>query len=103
MKQKQQDDAKIALDKESPKKHENFSAKVELARNIQTEQKKLKDKSLEELKNMIIPTDKNKLNEISKKLGIELGGLETKKTIERIVGNEKELQELTNKFTEKSE
>lgn len=81
----------------------NIPAKVEIALNIQEEQKKLRKKNLEELKTTIIPVDKSKLSEVSKKLGIEVGGLEIKKEIDKLLNDEKELQNLKSKFIDKSE
>lgn len=81
----------------------NIPAKVEIALNIQEEQKKLRNKNLEELKTTVLPIDKSKLTEVSKKLGIEVGGLEIKKEIEKLLNDEKELQNLKSKFIDKSE
>jgi len=81
----------------------NIPAKVEIALNIQEEQKKLRNKNLEELKTTVLPIDKSKLTEVSKKLGIEVGGLEIKKEIDKLLNDEKELQNLKSKFIDKSE
>jgi len=81
----------------------NIPAKVEIALNIQEEQKKLLNKNLEELKTTVLPIDKSKLTEVSKKLGIEVGGLEIKKEIDKLLNDEKELQNLKSKFIDKSE
>lgn len=82
---------------------ENMSAKVEIAINIAKEQQKIKQQSLEDFNSLNIPTDKEKLLEISKKLGIELSGFDIKKQINNIMNNDKELEKLKNKFTSPSE
>jgi hypothetical protein len=75
-----------------------MSAKIELAMNLAEEQKKIKTQNLHELESINMPKDLSKLNEISKKLGIEKGGLETKQAIERLLADEEYLDKLKRKF-----
>ncbi len=78
-------------------------AKVEIAMNIANEQKKFKEQSLEEFNTLSLPSDSEKLYEISKKLGIEMGGFEIRKQMEKIMKNDKTMEELKNKFTNRAE
>ncbi len=83
--------------------HNRVPAKIEIAMNIVNEQKKIRSKSLSEFNSISLPTDVEKLNEISKKLGIEMGGFEIKKKIDEIMINEKEKENLKNKFLNRPE
>ena len=76
----------------------NVNAKLQLAMHLADEQKKIKAQNLENLKNSTIPSDKKKLSEVSRKLGIEKGGLETKAAMEKILKDKNKLKKLTDKF-----
>lgn len=78
-------------------------ARVEIALNIAKEQKRIKEQSLDEFNSILLPTDIEKLNEISKKLGIEMGGFEIRKQIDKIMKSDKEMEELKYKFTNRTE
>ncbi|HRP01820.1 MAG TPA: hypothetical protein PLE30_04140 [Candidatus Kapabacteria bacterium] len=83
--------------------HISMPAKIEMAMNIAKEQKKFKEQSLEEFNSISLPTDVEKLNEISKKLGIEKSGIELRKHMESIMDNNKEIEKLKDKFTNRQE
>lgn len=91
-----EDEYEKHTDTNSNKQH--ISAKIELAMNLAEEQKKIKTQNLHELESISMPKDFSKLNEISKKLGIEKGGLETKQAIERLLADEEFLDKLKRKF-----
>jgi hypothetical protein len=91
-----EDEFEIYNDSSQNKQH--ISAKIELAMNLAEEQKKIKTQHLHELESINLPKDLSKLNEISKKLGIEKGGLETKQAIERLLADEEYLDKLKRKF-----
>jgi hypothetical protein len=91
-----EDEFETLKEKSSPKPI--ISAKIELAMNLAEEQKKIKTRNLHELENINMPKDLSKLSEISKKLGIEKGGLETKQAIERLLADEDYLEKLKRKF-----
>ncbi len=76
----------------------NINAKLQLAMHLAEEQRKIKNQNLENLKESSIPTDKRKLSEVSKKLGIEKGGLETKVALEKILKDKDNLKKLSDKF-----
>lgn len=76
----------------------NVNAKLQLAMHLAVEQRKVKTQNLENLKTANIPTDKKKLSEVSKKLGIEKGGLETKAAMEKILKDKDKLKKLNDKF-----
>lgn len=83
--------------------HNKLPAKIEVAMNIAQEQKRIKEQSLEEFNALSLPTDIEKLNEISKKLGIEMSGFEIRKQMDKIMKSSKEMEELKNKFTNRTE
>lgn len=85
------------------KQRTQMPAKVEIAMNIANEQKKFKEQSLEQFNALSLPSETDKLFEISKKLGIEMGGFEIRKQMEKIMRNDKEMEELKNKFTNRTE
>lgn len=85
------------------KQRTQIPAKVEIAMNIANEQKKIKEQSLEEFNAISLPSESDKLFEISKKLGIEMGGFEIRKQIEKIMKSDKEIEDLKNKFTNRIE
>jgi uncharacterized protein with PQ loop repeat len=74
------------------------NAKLQLAMHLADEQRKIKTQNLENLKLSTIPSDKKKLSEVSKKLGIEKGGLETKVALEKILKDKDKLRKLSDKF-----
>ncbi len=76
----------------------NINAKLQLAMHLADEQRKIKSHNLETLKTATIPSDKKKLSEVSKKLGIEKGGLETKAAMEKILKDKDKLKKLNDKF-----
>lgn len=76
----------------------NVNAKLQLAMHLADEQRKIKTQNLENLKTSTIPSDKKKLSEVSKKLGIEKGGLETKLALEKILKDKDKLRKLSDKF-----
>lgn len=76
----------------------NVNAKLQLAMHLADEQKKIKSLNIESLKSSPIPSDKKKLTEISKKLGIEKGGLETKAALEKLIKDKDKLKKLSDKF-----
>lgn len=76
----------------------NVNAKLQLAMHLADEQRKIKAQNIENLKATSIPNDKKKLAEVSQKLGIEKGGLETKSAIEKILKDKSKLKNLNDKF-----
>lgn len=74
------------------------NAKLELAMHLADEQRKIKAQNIDALKTYLIPNDKKKLAEVSKKLGIEKGGLETKAALEKILKDKDKLKKLNDKF-----
>jgi tetratricopeptide (TPR) repeat protein len=76
----------------------NMNAKLQLSIHLAEEQRKIKSQNIENLKNTTIPTDKKKLSEISKKLGIEKGVLETKAAMEKILKDKDKMKKLNDKF-----
>ncbi|MBX3042628.1 MAG: hypothetical protein KIT33_00890 [Candidatus Kapabacteria bacterium] len=86
---------------ESYKKSEsqsNVNAKLQLAMHLAEEQRRIKTQNIESLNSTSIPNDKKKLSEISKKLGIEKGGLETKLAMEKLMKDKNLLKKLSEKF-----
>ena len=81
----------------------SLPAKVELALHLQQEQNKLKRKSLENIDEKMLLANPKKLTETAKKLGIDIGMLETKQSIEKIKQSKDQLDELGKKFKEKGE
>lgn len=94
----------LAIMQENIKKSETNNAKiqkqlptVELASRLADEQKKIKEKQLSNLPE-ILELDENKINAISKKIGIEKSGLETRQTLNKIENDEEEISKLSRKF-----
>ena len=94
----------LAIMQENIKKSETNNAKtqkqlptVELASRLADEQKRIKEKQLSDLPE-ILELDENKINAISKKIGIEKSGLETRKTLNKIENDEEEISKLSKKF-----
>lgn len=79
----------------------SLPAKVELALHLQQEQNKLKRKNLENIDDKLLNANPKKLAETAKKLGIDVGMLETKQAIENIIKNKDSLDEFSKKFKEK--
>lgn len=77
----------------------NINAKLQLAMHLADEQRKIKSHNLENLRTASIPSDKKKLSEVSKKLGIERGGLETKAAMDKILKDKDKLKKLNDKFS----
>ena len=97
---KKQEKTETAPDEEKKedKKKASMPGKLQLAMHLQEEQRKLKNKNIESLKEKGLPVDADKLSEIAKKLGIEKGGLEVKKALSQIEKDKKAMSELEKKF-----
>ncbi len=75
------------------------SARIEMALNLAEEQRKVKTKKLESLQQQSIFVDAGKLSDVSRKLGIEKGGLEIKLQVEKMQSDKKSLSKLADKFS----
>lgn len=80
---------------EPPKKP--ISAKLEMAMNLAEEQRKIKEKNIASIDEQVIK-GANRLSDVAKSLGIERGGLETKKAIQDIEKDSDYLENLRKKF-----
>ncbi len=80
--------------------NKNRSATIELAEHLAIEQKKIKNKNIQEIP-ATLGLDNKKLEAVAKKLGIETGGLETKQAVEKFEQNTSEVSKLSEKFKEK--
>ncbi len=90
----QQNIQKKEIQKE--KEHKQLPT-IELASRLADEQKKIKEQQLSDLSETL-ELDENKINAISKKIGIEKSGIETKKNLSKIEDNAEEIEKLSKKF-----
>lgn len=84
-----------ASEKPQPKKP--VSAKFEMAINLIEEQRKIKQRNIDEL-GKTIEIEMSRLNEIARSLGIEKGSLETRNAIENIEKDPEKLKSFLEKF-----
>jgi hypothetical protein len=80
---------------------EKYSPKIQLAMHLREEQQKLKKQNLSSLDKEELPTDVEKLSKIAKKLGIEKGGLETRKALENMESDKELMEKLKSRFSKK--
>ncbi len=72
--------------------------KVELALHLQQEQSRLKRQSISEINEKELAADPKKLAETAKKLGIDIGSLETKQAVEKLLKDKDYREKLGKKF-----
>lgn len=94
---KQNEDLKTQKESEPTTKSKPISAKIEIAMNLVEEQRKIKQKNIEQL-GKTIEIEMSRLTEIARSLGIEKGSLETRKAIENIQNDPEKLRNFLQKF-----
>lgn len=82
---------------ENPQPRKPVSAKFEMAMNLIEEQRKIKQRNIEQL-GKSIEIETSRLTEIARSLGIEKGSLETRKAIENIQNDPEKLKSFLDKF-----
>lgn len=83
------------LEKQTPKLHSD--AKIELATNLMNEQKKIKQKKIQNIPIDLIDKSE-KIKQIANELGLEENSLEIKKAVDNMLKDQRKLDELTGKL-----
>lgn len=96
-------DEKMRLNATAGQNKPSLSAKAQLALHLAEEQQRIKSQSLDKINSKNVDLSPGKLSEISKKLGIEKGGLETKIALNKYINSKEGLKKLADKFGNKDE
>jgi hypothetical protein len=97
---RQESKGETIFEKESNKAQSKGSvnAGADLAMHLQEQKKIAKARNIDLLKNTEIPEDQKKLIEIARKMGLEIGSLETQKNIKDVASDEETKKRLSEKF-----